>query len=372
MTDPADDAKKSDDFFPPGWSPEQMPAPPAPPDDGRDKRTLALIALAVVVVVVVGAVLFFTRDTKHDSGPVAQPSADTRPAATSAEAPATLESWQDVAPVAVITADPTCQPWRSIQSTLKSAQSNGWEQRDASVPRDQWDDTVRLQYETVGTAMSNSANDAVALARQTPHRVMKELYEQFIAFGRSYAAALVTYEPIDDTFAQANTAAFQAISEICAAADSGSAIARAPAVAAAAPPSLPPVLGDPSNPGRFIPAAGPTCARWVPAEAQRQASTLPWVELDPDLTREQWTPDQRAVADAATAVFRQSADTMEADGRASGNEVFEDFATLAALYFRTYVAAFPNYAPADRNLGVAGLRLDTLIASACEAAAAHP
>ena len=67
----------------------------------------------------------------------------------------------------------------------------------------------------------------------------------------------------------------------------------------------------------------------------------------------------------------EPAGTLEADGRGSGNPVFEDYATTAAQYFRAFGAAAPNYADADRNLGMAGVRLDTLISAACQAAAAQ-
>jgi len=41
----------------------------------------------------------------------------------------------------------------------------------------------------------------VALAKRTPHRVMRELYEQFIAYSRAYADRIPTYTPPDDNFA---------------------------------------------------------------------------------------------------------------------------------------------------------------------------
>jgi hypothetical protein len=69
-------------------------------------------------------------------------------------------------------------------------------------------------------------------------------------------------------------------------------------------------------------------------------------------------------------LLTDAANTVEAAGRGSGYGVFEDFATLAALYFRAYALAIANYAPHDYNLALTGLQLDDLIASACRAAAA--
>ena len=41
--------------------------------------------------------------------------------------------------------------------------------------------------------MRNAADQTVPLAKLTPHRVMRELYEQFIAYARAYSDAIPTY-----------------------------------------------------------------------------------------------------------------------------------------------------------------------------------
>ena len=370
MSHSVGDSDGSGDHYPPGWAPEPLPKPPR--RRGANTKWIGLIALAVVVTVAVGAVLIFTGDdaSAPDADKQAAPTAPA--AATSATtSPSVIASASDTGPVGIITTDVTCQSWRSIQSTIASAQSNGWEQRDASIPGAAWNPAQRTQFEAVGTAMKNTADDAVGLARQTPHRVLRELYEAFIAYGRAYADSMTDYQPVDDMLARTNIAAFQSISEICAAADSGSAISRAPAVRSAAAPTEPAPPGDPTSPGRFIPEAGPTCARWVPAESTMQTDTQAWRDLNPDILADKWTPEQRAVQQRAAALLGESATTLEAAGRGSGNAVFEDFATLAAQYFRAYVAAVPTYAPGDHYLASAGLRLDNLVSAACQAAAAR-
>jgi hypothetical protein len=142
-------------------------------------------------------------------------------------------------------------------------------------------------------------------------------------------------------------------------------------VPSAAPPTEPAPPGNPASPERFIPEAGPTCARWVPAESTMQTDTQAWRDLNPDLLADKWTPEQRAVQERTAALLGESATTLEAAGRGSGNAVFEDFATLAAQYFRAYVAAVPTYAAGDHYLASAGLRLDNLVSAACQAAAAR-
>ncbi len=44
----------------------------------------------------------------------------------------------------------------------------------------------------------------VNLAKQTPHRVVRELYEQYIAYGRAYVDSIPTYMPADDVLADVN------------------------------------------------------------------------------------------------------------------------------------------------------------------------
>ena len=369
MTDSSQEPDAAGEY-PPGWVPETPPTSKSP-RHGNAKWVIPLAVLAVVAVLV-GAVLIFSDDevsTSTAADPSTRASAPA-PITTSAGERTAVASANDVGPVEIIASDVTCQSWREIQSTMASAQSNGWEQRDASVPAAAWTPQQRSQYEQVGAAMRSSADKAVGLARQTPHRVMRELYETFTAYGRAYAESLADYQPVKDFFALANTAAMQAISEICAAADGGSAIARASVVPPAAPPTAPAPVGDPAQPERFLSQAGPTCARWVPAETALAAGVQPWLALDPDVAPDRFTPDQRAVLQATAAQFSAAAATLESDGRGSGTPVFEDYATLAAQYFRAFAAAVPTYTPADRNLGMVGLRLDTLISTACQAAAA--
>lgn len=355
--------------YPPGWVPDGKSAQSRRSwDSGRIWR-VGLAALAVVVAVVVAIVL--TSSDGESESPAAPPppsGAPTPPSEPSVVA-GPAASAGDVGPVAIITSDVTCQSWRAVQSTMTEAQSAGWEQRDSTLPAEVWTPEQRSEYERVGEAMRTTADDAVGLAAMTPHRAMRELYEAYTAYGRAYANALAAYQPAHDIYARANIAAFQSISEICAAADSGAAIARGAAVPPAAPPTAPAPVDNPADPPPFIPEAGPTCARWVPAEAALVAEADPWLWIDGSVPFEQWTPEQRAIQDQIAARFAESADTLEADGRGSGNAAFEDFATLAAQYFRAFTAAVPNYAAADRDLGVVGLRLDTLVSAACQAAA---
>ena len=92
-------------------------------------------------------------------------------------------SANDKGPVGIITEDPTCDAWGRVAGEY-SAQTKAvnWGGRDQSVPASAWSSEQRTMYETVGRAMTNAGNQAVNLAMLTTHRVMRELYEQFIAY----------------------------------------------------------------------------------------------------------------------------------------------------------------------------------------------
>ena len=56
-------------------------------------------------------------------------------------------------------------------------------------------------FREVGSAFDAAARQTVPLVRLTPHRVMRELYEQFIAYARAYADSLPTYTEADNHLA---------------------------------------------------------------------------------------------------------------------------------------------------------------------------
>ena len=51
----------------------------------------------------------------------------------------------------------------------------------------------------LGNAMRSAADQTVDLVKLTPHRVMRELYEQFIAYARAFADSVPTYTADDDS-----------------------------------------------------------------------------------------------------------------------------------------------------------------------------
>lgn len=172
----------------PQWGPQQpWGSPPGapPPRGGKGKWIFGGLALlAVIAVTVVITVLVVGKNS------------GTSPSPTSTTAvPSDIASANDKGAATIITEDPTCAATRPINDTLVGQEKNGWDKRDPSVPASAWTPEVRAQFEAVGQAFRNAANQTVTLAKTTPHRVMRELYEQNIAYSRAYADSIATYSP---------------------------------------------------------------------------------------------------------------------------------------------------------------------------------
>lgn len=351
---------------PPGAGPSGPgswgPAPVPPRRGGAGKWVLGALVLLVVVAVSVGTTLFFTRDRGDGGSSTASSSAPTSPAALD------VASANDTGPVGIITEDPTCAAWTPIGDTLAAEQAKGWDKRDPMIPANAWTPDQRSQHEAIGSALRAAAEQTIQLARITPHRVMRELYEQTIAYWRAYADRIPTYSAPDDHLILVANSTSGALVWICSSITFGSAAARAPLVARAAAPSTVTQIGDPANPSRFLSEAIPVCDRWGSKVSQYNSAVADWqASVDPNLAAGLWPPDQRSRFTEVTPVLRASATDIQDLGMRSGNPVFEDFAVLAAQYQRAYVQAIPTYVPADNFLLSAASQLVAANHQACMA-----
>ena len=169
-----------------------------------------------------------------------------------------IASAGDTGPVGIITEDPTCERLLKMQNQAAS-QLADWGNRDAAVPASEWTPEQRQMYDTAARILHAEADQLIPLARDTPHRVMRELYEQVIAYDRAYANAIPNYSPSDDDLAVVRNGLGAAQMNICLAIDSYAATNRAPSVQTAAPPTTIAPVGDPGKPQRFLAAPSDAC-----------------------------------------------------------------------------------------------------------------
>lgn len=344
---------------PPPWGPQQQWAGGPPPrGGGRAKWILgglaAILAVALVVVITVLVV-------RPDGGGNGASNAG------GAGADSEFASANDAGPVNIITEDPTCASWTRVSQDY-SDQTNAvnWGERDASVPATAWTPEQRRMYETVGKATTDAAARTQSLVKQTPHRVMRELYEQFVAYANAFVEAVPTYAADQEGLPLTLNSVGLSLANICAAIDYGSAQAVAPLIAVPAAPSATSATETSSK--QFLAEANPICADWETLVTKFDADTTEWRKIDPQLSADKWNLEQREINNSVIPVLTANADDVERLGRQSGNAVLEDFAVLAAQYQRGFAHALPNYRPADNLLSAVSSYTVKAVRWACKVA----
>jgi hypothetical protein len=337
----------------PGYYPQPGWGPPPPKQSNSLKWLLIAVAVLLVIAITVGVTLFFTRGSGGGT---------TTPTASD------IASANDMGPVAVITFEPTCQGWMSISDAIAQAQSNGWVQRDASIPASAWNSEQKGQYDAVAKSMRQTADQVVAFARQTPNRVIREVYEQYIAYSRAYANSVPTYTPSDDYLALVSVATTYVLDAVCNSIDYGSATARSASVPGVDAPSVNRHPQNPANPDRFISKPDTSCQAAIKRRDALLSDTAEWAKQDPNIPASQWSSQQKAVEEAVGPILSTFANDIESIGRGSDNGTLQDLALSSAVYFRAFVNALPTYTAADNYLVVAASRANNIIITACQAA----
>ncbi|QZA20010.1 hypothetical protein K3U93_10510 [Mycobacterium malmoense] len=330
------------------------------PDDKKNlKRALGAVTVVAALAIILAVVLFFNgSDSGNNSSATQGTSSNQEPAPGVASA-------HDDGPAAVITDDPSCPAWSSINNSLANDGQGLWNDRDRSVPASAWNDKQRVQFMAAAQSMRNAASQTVGLVKLTPHRIMRELYEQFIAYAFAYAMHVPKYTPADDNFAGTANSAASALGAICTAIVDGSAAARGPMVPPAAPPAKVAPVGNPTNPLPFLTSPNPTCAKWKAALDRFAEQTTAWQSINPSIPSILWSAEQKAANFAAAQVMNTFAGNLEELGRGSANLIWQDFANLSAQYRRAFAQAVPTYSPADNHLANAANYLSTTVLGAC-------
>ncbi len=317
----------------------------------------AVTLLAVVATILAGVMLF-------GGGSAKEPSTST----TSSANPTAVASANDTGPVGVITEDTSCSAWTSINNALATNGEGIWNDRDRSVPAAQWTPKQRAQFAAAAQSMRSAAAQTVGLVKLTPHRVIRELYEQFIAYSRAYAERIADYAPVDDMLAGTANSASSALGAICSAIVDGSAAARGPLVQPQAAPSQIAPAGNPANPQRFLTNPNIVCSDWKSVLDHFGTQSADWQEVNPSIPSILWNKDQKAANYAVAPIMTSLANKLDQLGKRAANPVLQDFAELSSEYRRAFVLAIPTYSPADNHLANAANYTSTTVLGACMAA----
>jgi hypothetical protein len=356
---------------PPAWAPNPGAQPPGPPPKKRGnawKWGLGGVALLAVIGVTAAVSISVVKGNGGGGGTTAQPltsGASQSPTASNSD----IASANDTGPATIIIEDPTCAAWTPINNAISAAQTKvGWLNHDYKIPATEWTPELRETYETVSNAMTNAADQTVALARKTPHRLMRELYEQFIAYSRQFARSLDDYVAADNYSASAAGNASVALLYACQAIDYRSAAARAPYVPNVAAPTAVAKVDNPEDPQPLMSSPDKDCSKWESLFDKFNDDTKAWGDLDPTIPADKWNPDENAIIDAVIPVMKKYADDIESLGRDSSNPTIGDLAVFSAQYWRAYIAALGNgYTTTDAYLTQAASRTTAVIVHACRA-----
>lgn len=372
-------------YPPPNWSaaappPSSQPGPPPgwagrPPSRHARWRWPAIGAAAAIAVVVTAAlgVRFATTSVEDhkDAAPIPAPTTTTATAPPTAVASAT-----DTGPVGIITDDPTCNAWRAISvAWAGNGPLDKWTpdspDNPIHLPASAWNPEQRAAMDQSGRTFRDMATKTVPLAQATPHRVMREYYEQFIAYSRAYADSLTNYFPqLDISLGKAAEDVINVLISTCNAARDGAAPARSVLVKPEAAPSQIPAPQDPANPRRFISATDKTtCGEWITLNQKLEddPSIADWNKFDRKVPLPQWSPERKTLSGTITPLLETNADDIVRTAGRSSNPVIQDFAAFAAVYQRAYTKALPTYTDHDGQLGTVGRAARFTITDACSA-----
>jgi hypothetical protein len=332
-----------------------------PPKKRGNGWKWALGGVALLAVIAVTAVVSVSIASGGDDSPAALPGGGDSEYASA----------NDTGPVNIITEDPTCEAWEPINRTFVEIQYQGWSDRDPTVPVSDWSAEQREQYEKVAQAARSAADQTMTLVKLTPHRVMREFYEQFISYARAYSDSIATYTPVDNYLAGVFLAASIVIVKVCDSIRWSSANARAPLVGTTSvPPESALIAGGEQLKPFLAQPLQPFCSDWMQLRDQFIEDTAEWEGVDANITASQWTPEQRGIIDRVIPVMNRYADDMDQIVAQNENPILHDFATFASQYRRAYAAALPSYTTADSYLATVAASAASMIYQACRAVGA--
>jgi hypothetical protein len=216
--------------------------------------------------------------------------------------------------------------------------------------------------------MKDAAAKAENLVPMTPHRVMRELYEQFLAYTAEFTKRIPNYKPADNKLAVAVDNLSSGLAMICSAVSFESAAPFAPLLPKMdAPGDVSPPVTDLASVEMFLKSYDSACQGWRTATSGFVEQTSAWRGVSPEIPAAEWTAEQRNVVESAAPLMSSLADEMQRLGKTSDNRIFEDFAVLSAQYWRAFVLAIPEYTNVDNFLSAAATYIANVNLVACEA-----
>jgi serine/threonine protein kinase len=365
----------------PGPPPPQPPAPyprpwtPPPgwgPPPRRAGRVWALGAVAVfVVAATIAAVAIGITHSMRPAAPSASPT-------SSVPAGPPVASSADTGQVGIVTDDPTCTAWMPIsQIWLATALIERWDLIHPGQPNplmvagNAWTPDQRSVMQATGNATRLAATKTVPLARMTPHRVVRELYEQFVIYGRAFADSIANnYQPMQNALGATTESVLNALISVCHTVNSGAAARRATLADAIDAPAHPAPPQDLTDPKRFVVTSDLTLCGEVTSVSRKYTenpTVKDWVAGDHHLPASAWSPQQKGLSDAVAPLMLNVADDIWRTVQRGSNPVIQDFGALGAQYQRAFAKALPTYTVDDEEINGVAVYARYVLRDACAA-----
>ncbi|WP_269892445.1 hypothetical protein [Mycobacterium hippophais] len=308
------------------------------------------IALAVVITVLVVR----PADGGGGSGDPTQQNGDSE-----------FASADDTGPVNIITEDPTCAPWGRVSREYSaSIESADWKNRAKDLPATAWTPEQRLVFDSASKSMEKAAGESLRFARDTPSRLMRQLYQQFNAYSSNYITKLSNYQPADEAVVAVANTLVSVLSSVCSAIqyEAASAIASlvegiSPTIDNTVPTDVPPVMSLKAGDGE--------CSELGNIVDAYNQGTADWQRVDPSVPVREWSTENRLIYESAEPIMVEAATRFQAVGMQSDSAVVQDLAFMTAQYIRAYVASLPSYSSADNYLIRVGNFLGGTLEAAC-------
>ncbi len=337
--------------MPPGGGPSsypQYPPPPpsvgTPPSNSSHRRRWIVLGgvLAVVVALTVGLVVWKSTSNQGEGG--------------TAQSEAGLDRTVGV----LRERDPVCDDWGPAIVELTSREKK-WLTLNRDIPAAKWTPEHREIFVSVGEAMTAAADKFEAMLPKTRSVVLQELIAQTIVYMRAYVERIPEYVESDRFI---NGVAFNfgnAVTKMC---DAGT-LLRVPGGTEKTTRSSVP---EPAGLTPFM-ANGkdPACAKLLEVIDRQNTYLSGWAATDPMIPAEQWTPDQRALNNAAREVILRDVNVVRALADVAESAIMADLLATRADYMQAFADSIPTYAADDGNLWATVAYIGGGLGAACKA-----
>lgn len=316
-------------------------------------------AMLAIAIVLAGASL--AGCSRNHGG---APTSDAVQSRTSQQAQ-DIASSHDTGPVTLIVDDPTCGQIREISDSIRPTLES-LDKFDPQIPASQWTDSRRSRYQEALGQLNTAADKYLQIAKQTPSRVMRELYLQSVAYYQAFVTRIDSYVPETHNIALAARYYVETIEYICSAEfateerkDDQRSVDPGPIAA--------PSIAEAAIPQVLMKEPDPVCPAWIDSMERSELEIQAWRRgFDPSLPAGTWPESQRNLMASAKPVFQQEINKMNTSLKTVSNPTLRDLTALSSLYLSTFIAWSDTYVPQDMWLYNTAISLRNAIATSCQ------